>query len=408
MAYVPKREPCCKCKNPIFFAERLIIEEQLYHRTCFRCARCSSVLTLGNFYQTEKDNEFCCETCPDEERTRLSNNNENRLSIAQRIALFEKETSSVLKKSLSDEEKSKSLSRQLPSTSPSSQGLSKFLSAQIGTPDQAESEKDIKTVNSLSSDSETDEDERDSEKEDVKPEINSVISNSNVATNISDVDTTKEITFHNENAQQTLAVTSQEIENFTIASTDDINDLSNLHDDIELEFEKLAEEAVKSPVFTPKVSVQNKSPSPLLQIVQEKVDEIEAIELNANIIARSETLKEESNDFHEVVLNQDNHSEENRSEYPDDLNPFGDEDENVKTSVKRPSLNPFGSCSEDEENDSKKDNKSINTGMLPKPPRPPPPKTISKPVSTNPFGSDDDEEEKQLIVRTPVPTPRRL
>lgn len=83
-----RREPCAKCGLPVFIAERLNVGKQLYHRTCFRCARCSSQLTLANYYETE-NNQFCCETCPDEEKNL-----------------------SVLTKSLSDEEKSASLTKQ--------------------------------------------------------------------------------------------------------------------------------------------------------------------------------------------------------------------------------------------------------------------------------------------------------
>ncbi|XP_055635654.1 MICAL-like protein 1 isoform X2 [Toxorhynchites rutilus septentrionalis] len=64
---VPKREPCRKCGNPVFFAERISFEQKLYHRSCLKCARCGTQLTLGSFYETETDGEYCCETCPDEE-----------------------------------------------------------------------------------------------------------------------------------------------------------------------------------------------------------------------------------------------------------------------------------------------------------------------------------------------------
>lgn len=64
---VPKREPCRKCGNPVFFAERISFEQKLYHRSCLKCARCGAQLTLGSFYETETDGEYCCETCPDEE-----------------------------------------------------------------------------------------------------------------------------------------------------------------------------------------------------------------------------------------------------------------------------------------------------------------------------------------------------
>jgi hypothetical protein len=89
-----RREPCAKCGHPVFIAERLNVGKLLYHRTCFRCARCNSQLTLANYYETE-NNDFCCETCPDEEKS----------------SVFNPPDSSVLTRSLSDEEKSASLKK---------------------------------------------------------------------------------------------------------------------------------------------------------------------------------------------------------------------------------------------------------------------------------------------------------
>lgn len=91
-----RREPCAKCGLPVFIAERLNVGKQLYHRTCFRCARCNSQLTLANYYETETENQFCCETCPDEEQIK-------QISDKDDTSLDEK---SVLNRSLSDEEKS--------------------------------------------------------------------------------------------------------------------------------------------------------------------------------------------------------------------------------------------------------------------------------------------------------------
>lgn len=121
---VPKREPCQKCGNPVFLAERLIIGKSLYHRTCLRCARCDSQLTLGSFYETEIDGEFCCETCPDEEKKiqisqRLSGDqvddidrtSESRQSFSDKLTMFQPVGKGFLQKSVSDEEKSKSLKR---------------------------------------------------------------------------------------------------------------------------------------------------------------------------------------------------------------------------------------------------------------------------------------------------------
>lgn len=128
---VPKREPCQKCGMPVFLAERLSIGRALYHRTCLRCARCNSQLTLGSFYETETDGEFCCETCPDEETKSKRNQQSSiassssgqdtvddflqmdptRKSFSEKLAMFQTNDKALLQKSLSDEEKSKSLQR---------------------------------------------------------------------------------------------------------------------------------------------------------------------------------------------------------------------------------------------------------------------------------------------------------
>lgn len=75
-----RREPCAKCGLPVFIAERLLVSGRtLYHRTCFRCARCQNQLSLVNFYETE-GGEYCCETCPDEVLD--SSNHEDKSQVA--------------------------------------------------------------------------------------------------------------------------------------------------------------------------------------------------------------------------------------------------------------------------------------------------------------------------------------
>ncbi|XP_069966485.1 F-actin-monooxygenase MICAL3 isoform X3 [Bactrocera oleae] len=189
---VPKRDPCQKCQLPVFLAERLLVGKKVYHRTCLKCARCGSQLTPGSFYETEVDGEYCCETCPDEEvqlnttgasgedlavggvQLRQSSAEQTptssslnaalpknvRSSIADRLAFFEQTkkdasagasgsseaaTSSkvLLQKSVSDEEKSKSLQRmEAPTTSTykMNSALSSFLNDTIdGEGDDVES-----------------------------------------------------------------------------------------------------------------------------------------------------------------------------------------------------------------------------------------------------------------------------
>lgn len=89
-------------------------------------------------------------------------------------------------------------------------------------------------------------------------------------------------------------------------------------------------------------------------------------------------------------------------EYPEDLNPFGDEEEDGdqkgETVSISASLNPFGSSDEDEDlNSSKLESEEV--------PRPTIRKLIPAPkISLNPFGSDDEEEEEETVA--PIPKPR--
>ena len=53
-------ENCAVCGKPVFILERLNVAGKLFHRTCFKCARCEEQLTLASFYETETG-QFCCE-----------------------------------------------------------------------------------------------------------------------------------------------------------------------------------------------------------------------------------------------------------------------------------------------------------------------------------------------------------
>lgn len=105
-----KREPCHKCGQPVFLAERFCVGDSLYHRKCLKCARCGVQLAIGSFYETESG-DFCCETCPDEEIVETNHGEKNRASVADKVALFQRIDQELAKKSLCDEEKRDSLQR---------------------------------------------------------------------------------------------------------------------------------------------------------------------------------------------------------------------------------------------------------------------------------------------------------
>ena len=60
-------EPCRQCSQAVEIISRLNVGGRILHRTCFRCARCETQLSLASYYETETG-DFCCEVCPDEEK----------------------------------------------------------------------------------------------------------------------------------------------------------------------------------------------------------------------------------------------------------------------------------------------------------------------------------------------------
>lgn len=163
---VLKREPCQKCNLPVFLAERLVLGKKLFHRTCLKCARCQSQLTPGSFYETEVDGEFCCETCPDEEKEftlkeRLKAdvpvNEDVNKSFTEKLAMFQTDGKGLLQKSLSDEEKSKSLKRltefysNQDQTYKTNKALSSFINNQVDTDPSVTSTSSMKSDDSSSS-----------------------------------------------------------------------------------------------------------------------------------------------------------------------------------------------------------------------------------------------------------------
>merc|ERR1719508_284532 len=70
-------EPCRQCNKPVFILERLNVAGRILHRTCFKCARCSTQLSLVSYYETE-GGSYCCDVCPDEEKDQSATLKANR------------------------------------------------------------------------------------------------------------------------------------------------------------------------------------------------------------------------------------------------------------------------------------------------------------------------------------------
>lgn len=62
-----KHDVCQTCKHRVYILERLIVSGKLYHRTCFKCCRCGTILKPGAYVEGETEGMYECATCPQDE-----------------------------------------------------------------------------------------------------------------------------------------------------------------------------------------------------------------------------------------------------------------------------------------------------------------------------------------------------
>ncbi|KAG4074277.1 hypothetical protein HA402_008686 [Bradysia odoriphaga] len=474
---VLKREPCQKCNLPVFLAERLVLGKKLFHRTCLKCARCQSQLTPGSFYETEVDGEFCCETCPDEEKEfalkeRLKGdvtvNDDGNKSFTEKLAIFQTDGKGLLQKSLSDEEKSKSLKRltefysNQDQTYKTNKALSSFINNQVDTDPSITSTSSIKSDDSSSSSDDESDNEDPPDLPTTKPPTppcipdivsdqttsleTSQLNNSKVEIDkddpqplnkespsdvISDIrkyedDDTKRDEIFEKNVKSETDCENEVPTNGVLGDSTDV-DLRNQNESEEtFECEKSENKTNEDELVRRKNEIQ----------LDESVDstptesnppDVEFVEIVVPVPRKrhSRNPKEEEETAKPIPVKRgakakkaSNQTAENNATfvkdvnlYPLDLNPFGsdddDEEENttdVKKIVdKKPevlSSNPFDS-SDDEVELEKDGPKKRNVT-----------KDLSKSrISLNPFGSDTEDDEDDLMdkhKRTPVPTPRKV
>lgn len=467
---VPKREPCRKCGNPVFFAERISFEQKLYHRSCLKCARCGAQLTLGSFYETETDGEYCCETCPDEEiqiaERRRSMSSEaaiespvngardnvrtNRSSkLLERISFFESAP-------LSDEEKTSNMVRRAKMSSFLKDSLEKTDKLDNGT----ESEKIEPVPIEESSDSE---DEPDRDKPPPSPpatEPPPLI-----------LETDKQLTFESTaDMPTTQATNTDNIEESN--GNQEANNISHNERNVEESLEVAVDESKTNPETADELNSINDVESLTLIAdtnihptevhvngetitnTQEEVisktelleDKEQKDEQNADVAeetsAKPEVQPLEVPEVHVICEEKNDSSVSNLEEVPknevitmsDTVTsevsileveaPTEEQNDTSETKEVYPSdLNPFGDDSDEDKsklpskpvpsarrvstNPFGSDDEDESQPINAKPPRPPPPK-IKPPVPANPFGDDgEDEPENEIVPIIIKPSPRR-
>jgi len=53
MAETTIPDTCVVCQKRVYFSEKLVLNETMYHKNCFRCSKCSRMLTTGDYCTLE-------------------------------------------------------------------------------------------------------------------------------------------------------------------------------------------------------------------------------------------------------------------------------------------------------------------------------------------------------------------
>ena len=57
---------CVVCYRAVYEIEKLVADERVFHKTCFKCAHCKKTLSLGNFASLNE--KTYCKVRPDSAR----------------------------------------------------------------------------------------------------------------------------------------------------------------------------------------------------------------------------------------------------------------------------------------------------------------------------------------------------
>ncbi|CAH1403907.1 unnamed protein product [Nezara viridula] len=412
------REPCIVCKQPVFIAQRLRVEGRLYHRTCFRCARCGAQLSAADYYET-CSGDYVCETCPDEmpvpEKAVTVVPLQETMEppppplptvpppsappepppslVAMRRLMFDTDDAKLgkhdhivnntriinsIKKDLSKNDDTRSRVDLIDSDN------KKIVNSSLDKPggDSGENlEADSNATNSEAL---------------VQIVNNSTIpacSNISVSQRMEDPGQTSPETSEKKDSSNKLISNPEEDQPLDISdNAPSFNDNLNISN---IENTSYSDSDSNQANTTITFIVTEDEPSDVAPMC-DVVDVVEAI--NTDVVMSTEAVNEVAN-----IENDDKQiiDEKPSEDYPDDLNPFDESGEEEKTEQKT-STNPFGSDSEEEEvtevmmKPRPRTSSTINTSLQ-----------ISRPASTNPFDSDDDEEEIRPDSPEPTPFPRR-
>jgi len=420
-------EPCRQCNKPVFILERLNVAGRILHRTCFKCARCSTQLSLVSYYETE-GGSYCCDVCPDEEKDQSATLKANRdfaaLMADHDDSHADQDFEALMADNESQEDSGHSTDdgenaefsmltpkvRSNRSASPSVKSVDASVTNRSASPS-------VKSVDaSVTSGFEVVEDlsvvsaygvsidevvVEDAPVENVKIEEKTVDQDNN--DEASDSQRTDQNANVSENETLKTETKIKNSETFIVDKGENNKELCDMEVDAGIVVSDKAidntTDQLNNCVLEDKVETsENNEPV---------VESVENVDLESEKSSK-EDLKQSQNDLTEMVLKEDTVivTKEDATEVEKiSSNPFGsdfeDDDETEDLNVTKPSepqnkheesTNPFGSDFEDD--DELQSNAPAAAPGPPKPPR----------VSLNPFGSDFEDDD-QASVRSVSPSP---
>ncbi|KAK6637734.1 hypothetical protein RUM44_008156 [Polyplax serrata] len=365
-------ETCWSCRRPVFLAERLVAGGKLRHRTCFTCKRCGNQLNLVGYYETETG-DFVCETCPDEEKEREGKGEEVPVSGDTRMSAgypkdeysldFEKALDASVEKGDRNTNEKDTVDSQSEETCPASHVEQKMLEKmKTGLPPECTDNNQHNTANL----------------EALNIKIKSLLGR----------DFTETLSLLNHEPESFIADISEIIDNVISDAVTEVEirrgggtEKSDLPHAEEIAEIKLNDKSFVAVIDTDSTTAEEDNS---VTLITEDVPADDTVQVETVEVSKKDSDEKVVHDTSEVVENK-------QDDYPEDLNPFADDDDEEETP-----------------------NKQTKTPVTPKKQPPVTPRRLvlnKKAVdkgqnpNLNPFWSDGEPESEDEGIK-PVPAPR--
>jgi MICAL-like protein 1 len=330
-------------------------------------------MNIGNFYETENENEYCCETCPDEEKLSIKSVVDSVSNDDVSETDNNDESLNVLKQSLSDEQKSANLNIQ----SNDSIEEQNIFSSDVNNED--EDENDDEEFSNLY---ESIKNQNENGENDISNEIETIINTTDTVKNVSVI---SEFIFENENENENeneLENVKSEVE--TVCEDDKVCENEEIKEVVKIEEDEVVKEDEILPAPTPSDADNH-------DITESTINDNNEIITNSEIDIKlcENDIEIDISQLHEEEENSIETSTQDDSKYEKIINNTNQEHEQSSTSAQEEapipmkSLNPFDEDDDEEEEEIiQEKNKS---------------QTIKYNKTLNPFGDDSDDDETAQV-----------